>query len=212
MGGEVCLSMADSCWCMAETKQYCKAIILQFVAAVVQLLSHVWLFASQWLQHARLPCPLPCLRVCSNSCPLNWWCHPTHLILCRSLLLLPSIFHSIRSLPVSRLFTSGSQSIGASASASVLPMNIHGWFPLGLTGFISLLSKGLSGVFSTTTVWKHQFFGTQPSLWSNSHICYMTTGKTIALIIWTFVGKVMFSLYNKLSRFVTAFLPRSSVN
>ena len=140
------------------------------------------------------------------------WCHPTHLILCRPLLLLPSIFHSIRSLLVSWLFTSGSQSIGASASASVLPMNIHGWFPLGLTGFISLLSKGLSGVFSSTTIWKHQFFGTQPSLWSNSHICYMTTGKTIALIIWTFVGKVMFLLYNKLSRFVTAFLPRSSVN
>ena len=114
------------------------------------------------------------------------WCHPTYLILCRSLLLLPSIFHSIRSLPVSRLFTSGSQSIGASASASVLPMNIHGWFPLGLTGFISLLSKGLSGVFTTTTVWKHQFFSTQPSLWSNSHICYMTTGKIIALTIQIF--------------------------
>ena len=73
--------------------------------------------------------------------------------------------------PMSRLFTSGGQIIGASASASVLPMNIQGWFPLGLTGLISLLSKGFSRLFSSTTVQKHQFFGTQPSLWPNSHIC-----------------------------------------
>ena len=70
-----------------------------------------------------------------------------------------------------RLFPSGGQSIGTSAAVSVLPMNIQGWFPLGLTGLISLLSKGLKGVFSGTTVWKHQFFGSPPSLWSNSHIC-----------------------------------------
>ena len=119
------------------------------------------------------------------------WCHPTHLILCRPLLLLPSIFHSIRSLPVSRLFASGGQCIGASASASVLLVNIHGWFPLGLTGFISLLSKGLSGVFSSTTVWKHQFFGTQPSLWFNSYIHTWLLEKTIALTIRTFVSKVV---------------------
>ena len=75
------------------------------------------------------------------------------------------------SFPVSRLFTSGGQSIGASASASVLPMNIQDWFPLGWTDWISFQSKGLSRVFSNTTVQKHQFFGTQPSLWSNSHIC-----------------------------------------
>ena len=74
------------------------------------------------------------------------------------------------SFPMSRLFTSGNQSIGASASASVLPMNIHDWFPLGLTGLLSLQSKGLSKVFSNTTVRKHQFFSSQPSLWSNSHI------------------------------------------
>ena len=84
---------------------------------------------------------------------------------------LPSIFPSIMDFsPVSRLFASGGRSIGASASASVLPMNTQGWFPLGLTGLISLLSKGLARVFSNTTVWKHQFFGAQPSLWSNSHI------------------------------------------
>ena len=81
-----------------------------------------------------------------------------------------AFFPALGSFPVSWLFTSGGQSIGASASASVLPGNIQSWFPLGLTGLMSLLSKGLSRVFSSTTVWKHQFFGTQPSLWSNPHI------------------------------------------
>ena len=86
---------------------------------------------------------------------------------------------------------SGGQSIRVSASASVFPMNIQGWFPLGLTGLISLQSKELSRVFFSTTVQKHQFFDSQPSLWSNSHIPYMTTGKAIVLIIQTFAGKVM---------------------
>ena len=95
------------------------------------------------------------------------------------------------------------------ALATVLPVNIHSWFPLELTGLISLLSKGLSRVFSNATILKHQCFSTQPSLWSNSHICNMTTGKTIALTICTFFGKVMYLLFNMLSRFVLAFLPRS---
>ena len=106
---------------------------------------------------------------------------------------------------MSQFFTSGGPSIGASASASVLSMNIQDWFPLGQTGWISLLSKGLSRVFSNTTVQKHQFFSVQLSLWSNSH----SHGKTIALTRWTFVGKVMSLLLNMLSRFVTAFLPKS---
>ena len=110
---------------------------------------------------------------------------------------------------MSQLVTSSGQSIGTSASSSVLPMNIQGWFPLGLTGLISFLSKGLSRVFSSTTIQKHQFFGTQPSLWSNSHIQYTTTGETTALTLWTFVSKVMSLLYNMLSRFVIVFLPRS---
>ena len=88
-------------------------------------------------------------------------------------------------------------------------MNIQGWSPLGLTGLISLQSKGLSRVLSSTTVWKHQFFGAHSSLWSNSHIWYMTTGKTIALTRRTLVGKIMSLLFNMLSRFVIAFLPRS---
>ena len=94
-----------------------------------------------------------------------------HLSLCRSLLLLPSIFPSIRVFSISQVFTSGGQTIGASTLALILPVNIQGWFPLGLTGLSFLLSKRLSRVFSSTTVWKHQFFGSQPSLWSKSHIC-----------------------------------------
>jgi len=93
-----------------------------------------------------------------------------HLILCHPLLLLPSIFPSIRVFPMSKFFTSGGQSIGVSASASVLQMNIQDWFPLGLTGLISLQSKGLSRVSSNTKFQKHLFFNTQLSLWSTSHI------------------------------------------
>ena len=95
-------------------------------------------------------------------------------------------------------------------SISLRPMNIQAWFPLGLTGFTSLQSKGLSRVFSSTTIQKHQFFGFQPFLWSSSYmIHYTTTGKTIALTIQTFVDKVIFLLFNMLSRVFTAFLPRS---
>ena len=111
--------------------------------------------------------------------------------------------------PMNQLFASGGQSIGASASASVPPMNIQVWFPLELTYLISLQSKGLSRVFSNTTVQKHWFFGAQPSLWSSSHICTWLLEKTIALTIWIFVGKMMSLLFNRLSRFVIAFLPRS---
>ena len=107
-----------------------------------------------------------------------------------------------------QLFSSGSQIIGVSASASVLPVNTQDWSPLGWTGCISLLTKGLSRVFSDTTVQKHQFFHLQLSLWSNSHP-NMTTGKTIALTRRTFVGKVMSLLFNMLSRLVITFLLRS---
>ena len=111
---------------------------------------------------------------------------------------------------MNQLFTSGGQTIGASVSASVLPMNIQDSFPLGLTGLISLMSKGLSRVFSNTTVQKHQFSVAQLFLLSSSHINkYMTTGETIALTIWVFVSKVMSLLFNTLSRFVVAFLLKS---
>ena len=111
------------------------------------------------------------------------------------------------SFQMSQFFASGGQSIGA--SASVLPMNIQGWFPLGWTGWISLQSKRLSSAFSNTTVQEHQFFGAQLSLYSNSYIPYMTTRKTIALTRQTFDGKVMSLLFSMLSRLVIAFLPRS---
>jgi len=120
------------------------------------------------LQHTRLPCPSPSPGACSNSCPSSQWCHPT--ILSSVIPFCPQSFWASGSFLVSWLFTSGGQSTGASASASVLPMNIHVLFPLGLTSLISLQSKGPSRVFSNTTVWKHQFFSSQPSLWSNSHI------------------------------------------
>ena len=122
------------------------------------------------LQHARLPCPSPSPGVCSNSSPLSWWCHPTISSSVLPFSCLQS-FPASGSFPVSWLFASGGQNIGASASASVLPMNIQGWIPLGLTSLISLLSKGLSRVFSNITVQKHQLFSAQLSLWSNSHIC-----------------------------------------
>ena len=112
------------------------------------------------------------------------------------------------SFPMSQFFTSGGQSIGVSASASVLPMNIQDWFPLGWTSWISLQSKGLLRVFSNTIVQKHQFFSAQLSLWSNSH-SNMTIGKSIALTRRTFVSKVMSLLFNMLSSLVIAFLPRS---
>ena len=122
------------------------------------------------LQHARLPCPSPTPGACSNSCPRSQWCHPT---ISSSVVPFSSCLQSFPasgSFPMSQFFASAGQSIGASASASVLPMNMQDWSPSGLTGLISLQFKGHSRVFSNTTVQKHQFFGTHLSLWSNSHI------------------------------------------
>ena len=123
------------------------------------------------LQQARPPRPLPSPRVCPSLCPLHWWCHPaiSSPVTLFSFCLQSS--PASGSFPVKKLFASGDQSIGASASASALPMSIQAWFPLRLTGLISLLSKRLSRVFSSTTVRKCQFFGTLPSLWSSSHNC-----------------------------------------
>ena len=256
------------------------------------------------LWHARHPCPLLYPRVCLNSCPLSQWCHPTISFSVVPFSSCPQFFPASGSFPVSWFFISDGQSIGTSASTSVLPMNIQGWSPLGQTGLISLLSTGLSRVFSSTTVQKHEFFGSQPSLektmashsstlawkipwteepsrlqpmmslrvghdwatslslftlmhwrmkwqptpvflpgesqgwgslvgcptrgrtesdtteWlsssSSNSLLYgptftwdMSLGKTMALTIWTFVSKMISLLYNTLSRFVIAFLPRS---
>ena len=121
-------------------------------------------------QHARPPCPSPNPRACSNSCPSSRWCHPT-----TSSSVVPfssrlQTFPASVSFLLSQLFASGGQSIGASASASVLPMNIQVWFHLRWTGWISSQSKRPSRIFSNTTVQKHQFYGAQLSLWSNFHI------------------------------------------
>ena len=138
------------------------------------LFSHTVVSGPLWpygLQHTILPCPSLSLRVCSNSCPLSWWCYLTISSSTVPYSFCLQSFLASESFPMSWLFSSGGQSIVASTSASVLPMNIQGCFLLGWTGWISLQSKGLSGVFSNTTVQKDQFFDTQPSLWSNSHIC-----------------------------------------
>ena len=160
------------------------------------------------LQHARLPCPSPTPGACSNSYPLSRWCHPT---ISSSVILFSSCLQSFPasgSFPVSQFFTSGGQSIEASASALVLPVNIQNWFPLGWAGLISLQSKGFSSLF--------QYHSSKASiLWGSAFFIVqlfhppMTIGKTITLTIWIFVGKVMSLLFNMLSRLVIAFLPRS---
>ena len=138
---------------------------VQFTCSVVS--DSLW---PHGLQRTRLPCPSPTPEACSNSCPSSQWCHTT---ISSSVVPFSSCLQSFPawgSFPVNQFFASGDQSIGASASASVLTMNIQDWFPLGLTSLIILLSKGLSRVFSSTTVQRHQFFSAQPSLRSNFHI------------------------------------------
>ena len=162
------------------------------------------------LQHTRPPCPSPSPGVCPSSCSLHWWCLPvissSDTLLSSCLLILPASGTFL----VSHLFASDDQNTGASASASVLPVNILGWSPLRLTGLISLLSKGLSGVFlqhhssKTSILWCSAFFVVQLS-----PPC-VTTGKTIVLTIWTFVKRVMSLFFNTLFRFVITFLPRSN--
>ena len=145
------------------------------------LFSHSVVSDSLWpheLQHTRLPCPSLSPTVCSNSCPLSWWCHPTISSSIIPFSFCLQSFPASGSFPKSQHFASGGQSIGALDSASVLPVNTQGWFPLGLTGLISLKSKGHSRVFSSTTIQKQRLFGTLPSLWPNSHICTWLLEKT----------------------------------
>ena len=169
-------------------------------SSVSQLCPTLW---THGLQHARLPCPLPTPGACSNSCSLGWWCHPTMSSFVVPFSSCLQSFPASGSFPKSQFFASGGQSIRASASASVLPKNIQDWFPLGWTGWISLQSKGLSRVFSSSKASILQcsaFFMVQLS-----HP-YMTT---IALTRWIIVGKVMSVLFNMLSGLVIVFLPRS---
>ena len=171
-------------------------------------LSHVNSLRSHGLQHAKLPWPSPSPGVCSNSCPLRS-CHPTISSSVTPFSSYLQYFPAPGSFPMSWLFASGGQSIGASASASVLPMNILGWFPFKTDWFDLLAVQGilkslLQHNSKASVLQCPAFFMVQLS-----HL-YMTTGKTTALAIWTFVSKVMSLLFNTLSRFVRAFLPRSN--
>ena len=139
--------------------------LIQFSRSVVS--DYLWPHESQ---HTRLPCPSSTPGVYSDSCPSSRWCHPAISSAVTPFSSCPQSLPASESFPMSQFFTWGVQSIGASASASVLPMNTQDWSSLGWTGWISLQSKGLSRVFSNTTVQKHQFFGCQPSSQSNSHI------------------------------------------
>ena len=141
-----------------------------FPFSSVQSLSCVWFFATHESQHARPPCLSPTPGVHSNSRPSSSWCLPAISFSVVPFSSCPQSLPASRSFPMSQLFAWGGQSIGVSVSASVLLISIQDWFPLGLTGCISLPSKRLSRVFSNTTVQKHQFFGTQLSSQSNCHI------------------------------------------
>ena len=156
------------------------------------------------LQHARTPCPSPTPGVHSDSCPSSQWCHPTISSSVIPFSSCPQSLPASESFPMSQLFAWGGQSIGVPALASFLPKNTQGWPPLEGTGWISLQSKGLARVFSTTTVQKHQFFGAQLSSQSNSLIHTWPLEK-LALTTRTFVDKVMSLLFNMLSRLVITF-------
>ena len=168
----------------------CSVQSVQFSCSVVS--DSLWPHESQY---ARPPCPTPTSRAYSNSCPLSQWCHPAISSSVVPFSSCPQSLPASGSFPASQLFSWGDQSIGLSASASVLPMNTQDWSPLGWTGWISLQSKGLSRVCSNTTVQKHNFSALAFITVQVSHP-YMTTGKTITLTRRTFVGKVMSLLFN----------------
>ena len=196
-----------SWWALRELRK-------ERIPAILLLFSHSVMSDSlppHGLQHTRLPCPTLSPGVCSNSCPLSWWCHPTissFVVLYSSC---PQSFPAISSFPMSWLFASGGQSTGALASASVLPMSIQGWFFFRIDWFDLLAVQGtLKSLLQhhslkALVLWHSAFFVV--------HLLhqYMTTGKTITLTVWTFVGKVMSLLFNTLSRFFIAFFQGTSI-
>ena len=182
---------------------------LHVLLSSAQLPSHVWLPATPCTAVRRASLSITNSRSLLKLMSIESVMPSNHLILCHPLFLLPSIFPSIGSFQMSQFFTSGGQNIGVSASTSVLPMNTQDQSPLGWTGWIPLQSKGLSRVFSNTTVQKHQFFAAQLSSQSNSHIHTWLLEQNIALTRQAFVGKVISLLFNMLLRLVITFLPRS---
>ena len=169
--------------------------VIQFRCSVMS--DSLWPHESQ---HARPPCPSPAPGVHSDSRPSSPWCHPAISSSVVPFSSCPQSLPASESFPMSQLFAWGDQSTGVSALASLLPKKSPGWSPLEWTGWISLQSKGLSRVFSNTTVQKHQFFSAQPSSQSNSNIHTWPQKKTIALTRRTLVSKVMSLLLNMLSR------------
>ena len=159
-------------WVPSMFSKYCSCTLLLLLANHIQLLADV---QPHGLQHARLFCPPLSSGVCSHSRPLNGGCYLT-ILSSEPFSFCHKYFLALGSFPMTQLFASGGQSIGASASTSVLPLNFQGWLPLWLIGLVSLQSKGHSKVFYRTTIWKNQFFSVQSSLWFNSHL-YMATGK-----------------------------------
>ena len=211
------VKIITDCWGNGQFRAqvlYLEALFNQVLrnSSSVHQFSHSVVSNSLWpheLQHARPPCPSPTPRVHPNPCASSQWCHPTISSSVVPFSSCPQSFPASGSFQMSHLFTSGGHSIGVSASTSVLPMNTQDWSPLGWTGWISLQSKGLSRVFFNTTVQRNQLFWHSAFFIIQLSHPYMTTGKTIALIRQTFVGKVMSLLLNKLFRLVITFLPRS---
>ena len=174
-----------------------------------QSLSSVCLFATPWIAVYQVSLSSTISWSLCKLMPIELVMPSNYLVLCHPFSSCPQSFQASGSFQMSHLFLLDSQSIGASALTSALPMNIQGWFSLRMTGLISLQSKEFLRVFSNTIVGKHQFFGTQTSLWSNSQIHTWLPRKHIALTRWTLVSKVMSLLFNILSRLVIAFLPRN---
>ena len=164
----------------ALAKCHWKTVVEMYVYSstrlVVQSLSRIRLFVTPGTVAHQTSLFFTISQSCASSCPLSWWCHPTIPSSMIPFSSFPQSFPASGSFPMSQLFTSGCQNIGASASASVFPMNTQDWFPLGLAGLISLSRN--PWILSSTTFQRHQFFGTQPSLWSNTHICTWLLGKT----------------------------------
>ena len=152
---------------MVKYWQFNILLYMGIVILVVQSPIRVRLLGLHGVQHARPLCPSPSPYVCPNFC--YWWCHPAISFSDALFSFCPQSFPASGTFSMSQLFASDDQNTGVSTSESVLPTSIQGWFPLKLTGLISLLFKGLSGVFSSTIIWRHQFFGVLPSLWSSSH-------------------------------------------
>ena len=176
----------------------------------VQSPSRVRLFVTTWITACQPSLSITNSRGYSNPCPSSRWCHPAISSSAIPFSSCPQSLPASGSFPMSQLFAWGGQSIGVSASASVLPMNIQDWLPLGWTGWTSLQSKGFSRVFSNTIAQKHQFFGAH-CLHSPTLTSIHDHWKTVALTRWTFVGKVMSLLFNMLSRLVITFLPKVSI-